>query len=100
MTFFGRKLFIVIFINLLNKFFSVVPIWDFYKSSINLLSTDSSHTYTINGFNCQINKKIENNNDEINYKKYLIVNGNNKGEIDFEDATYLYSTVFGASNVV
>ena len=100
MTFFGRRLFIVIFINLLNKFFSVVPIWDFNESSINLLSTDSSHTYSINGFNCQITKKIENNNDEINYKKYLIVGGNDKGEIDFEDATYFYSTVFGASNVV
>ena len=100
MTFSGRKLFIIIFISLLKKFFSVVPIWDFYKSTIDLLSSDLSHEYSRDGFNCQILKKIEKNNGEIIYKKYLIFDGNNKGEVDFEDATYFSSTVFGANNVI
>ena len=100
MTLSERKIFIVIFINLLNKIFSVVPIWDFYKSSIDLLSSDSSHPYSINGFNCQISKKIEKNSGEITYKKYLNFGGNDKGEVDFEDATYFSSTVFGVNNVI
>ena len=43
--------YIFFFINLLNSIFSVVPNWDFYNSAIDLLSSSSSYSFTIDGDN-------------------------------------------------
>lgn len=61
----------LIFVNLLYSIFTVVPVWDFNKSSIDLLSSSSSHTFTVDGENCQIEKKIiKNENGSISFEKY------------------------------
>ena len=92
-----------LFLNLLKLYFSVVPIWKFENSAIDLLSSSPTltHTYTTNGFNCQIEKTITKNTDNsISYKKYLKYNGyKNPREIPFEDATYFASNFFSYNNI-
>ena len=92
--------YIFLFINLLNSIFSVVPNWDFYNSAIDLLSSSSSYSFTIDGDNCQIEKIISKENDgSISYKKYLSYEGNTIQK-DYEKATYYSTTVFGVSKLV
>ena len=91
--------FLFLIINLLNEIFSIVPVWNFYNSAVDLLSSSSQYISYVNGDNCQIKKIIQKNNDIITYQKYLIYNSNEE-EKDFENANVITSTVFGSTNLV
>ena len=85
--------------NLLNSIFSVVPVWNFENSVIDLFSS-SSNSFTVNGENCRIEKKVQKNEDgSISYEKYLYYDSYNVKK-EYEDASYYSSTVFGVSNLV
>ena len=49
---------IFLFFNLLNSIFSVVPVWNFENSVIDLFSS-SSNSFTVNGENCRIEKRFK-----------------------------------------
>ena len=92
--------YIFLFINLINSIYSVVPIWNFTNSVVDLLYSQTQHEFTTNGKNCYIQKIINKNSDNsISYKKYLYYNGNNKVEVNYEDVSY-YQNVLGVSNLV
>ena len=94
------KAFFFIFIVSKNIIYSVVPIWDFYNSSIDLLSSDTSHKFNVNGENCYLEKEIKrDSNNIISYKKYLIYN-NNKKEVEYENISYYYQNILGATNLI
>ena len=95
------KAFFFIFIVSKNIIYSVVPIWDFYNSSIDLLSSDTSHKFNVNGENCYLEKEIKrDSNNIISYKKYLIYINNNKKEVEYENISYYYQNILGAPNLI
>ena len=93
------KLFIL-FISLKNVIYSVVPLWDFYNSSVDLLSSNNPHTFTVNGENCYLQKEITRDaNNIISYKKYLYYDNTNI-EVDYENISYYYQNILGAQNLI
>ena len=91
-----HKMIFFIFINLFFKSFPILPLWNFKKSSINLLENDNKFSYTI--FNSYDNYEIElrkeiNKNDisgEIIHENKLYIKGKSKGKVEFENCNYLY----------
>jgi hypothetical protein len=73
----------------------VLPIWDFKKSSIDLLGTDNSCSYTISnrgmyGMSASLEKKIIRDNKNITHTNYLKINNADKGAVKFENIESFY----------
>ena len=73
---------------------SVIPLWDFEASTINLLSIVSSHTYIIYeetvcySYLIKLKKIILRSENGISDKNYISINGNNEFETSWEDIDY------------
>ena len=100
MRFFIKLIFL--FINLLNSIISIVPIWNFYDSAIDLLSNnDKTHEFFTYGENCKIKKIIKKDTDgSIKYEKYLYYNENQQGNVNYENGNYFDSTVFSSDKLI
>ena len=89
------KILIIIFFNLIISIFSVLPIWDFKKSSKDLLGTDNSCSYTISNrgmyaMSASLEKKITRNNENITHTNYLKIENVDKGAVKFENIESFY----------
>ena len=100
MRFFIKLIFL--FINLLNSIISIVPIWNFYDSAIDLLSNnDKTHEFFTYGENCKIKKIIKKDTDgSIKYDKYLYYNENQQGNVNYENGSYFDSNVFSSDKLI
>ena len=97
MKFFSK---ILLFINFFNSIFSVVPIWNFNNSAIDLLNSETQHEFSVNKDNWEIKKYISKEDNSIKYEKYLYYYISNKGKFDFENLDHYYTSILGASNLV
>ena len=85
----------IIILNLIISIFSVLPIWDFKKSSKDLLGTDNSCSYTISNrgmyaMSASLEKKITRSNGNITHINYLKIDNVDKGTVKFENIESFY----------
>ena len=87
---------IYIIINLLLSSFSVIPLWNLKKSSLDLLKENNNYTYTIShGFMYEmealLSKEIKRTNDgTIIHENLLYIDSYLKGRVDFENIDSFY----------
>ena len=89
------KVLIIIFFNLIISIFSVLPIWDFKKSSKDLLGNDNSCSYTISNrgmyaMSASLEKKITRSSENITHTNYLKIDNVDKGAVKFENIESFY----------
>ena len=89
-----KSFFFFIIFKLLMPSLSVIPLWDFEASTIDLLSDGSSHTYIIyeenvcNSYLIKLKKTILREGNGISDKNYISINDNFEFEISWEDIDY------------
>lgn len=86
---------LLIFFVLINIIFSIPPIWNFKKSSIDLLSTTKekiiySNSKNNNKIKVELKKQFTKDNSEIKYTNYIKVNNGNDLETNWEDIESIY----------
>ena len=91
----------IIYILLLQSILSVIPIWDFDNSSIDLLSIKNPYSYNI--YNKDINgisliKTITKSDNNINIKNEINYNSGSIKEVTFENINSTYFGEFGLSS--
>ena len=90
-----KNIFFLFICKLTNIIFCVIPLWNFEASTINLLSNENSHTYTIyTGSACASNnilleKTITKSGNSITEKNYITVSGY-KTETNWEGIESVY----------
>ena len=93
-------IFFILIIKFLKLTFSIVPLWNFNNSTIDLLSESNSYNYTIctksygsnNPMTVTLKKQISKNSDgTITEKNILSINGGYNKEIDWEDIESIYT---------
>ena len=86
----------LLILNLLITIFSVIPLWNFEASTIDLLSSSSTYTYIIytgkvcsENNNLELKKTISKNDGIISEQNYLTIN-ENQMETNWEDIESIY----------
>jgi len=91
---------VFIFTHIIFISFSIVPLWNFEKSAINLFSDKNEHEYDINddiihdNFRYILRKKIEKVNDKIAITNRLVFQYNNDNidqEVSFDEIESAYT---------
>ena len=93
----------LIITNLLFSSLSIVPLWDFQKSTIDLLSIRDPYDYDItdavihDSMRFQLNKKIQKMNGQVEIKNTLIINYNDNinDEVPFQEIESAYTDKYG-----
>ena len=93
-----KKIFLLILIvELINLSISIVPIWNFEKSSIDLFAESNEHSYDIcNRFmyflTVRLEKKFTKNEDStIKQENIIYINNTKIGEVIWEDIESFYT---------
>ena len=94
------KIFLSIFLELLNLSFSLIPIWDLKNSSVNLLPLNNYsneiliYNYSNDKLSVILTKKLARNNSEVKDTNYITITINNEIQMviktDFEDIDSSY----------
>jgi len=91
---------LLIFLTFINLSLSIVPLWHFEKSAINLFTNDPFYIDYItdetihDNFNYKLQKIITKNNDEIIISNFVIFNYNNDNKnisVPFEEIESAYT---------
>ena len=97
------KAFIVLFIlvELINLSFTLVPLWNLEKSSIDLLDSDNSKEYivysnTVSNFHVELKKEIKKDDSGISDQNYISVFQNGFEPTDWEDIESIYHLDIGS----
>lgn len=80
---------LLIFLRIFSSTISEIPLWNFNKAAINLLSNSNTHTYTIfdrsmNNMNLRLEKKIYKQDNGITQKNYLYIDNKLLNDIDID----------------
>ena len=87
------RLFYLIYFNFIIKIYSIIPEWNIEKTSVNLLSSGNAINITIledtkDSMYINFYKAFLKINEQIVYKKYLLIKVSNNiiyhGEVNFE----------------
>ena len=86
----------ILFLYFLKIVTSVIPVWDFNNSSIELLLPFSYKIY--DNDNILLKKVIKRINNNIEIKNYLTISGNSDEEVNFENINSTFNEKYGASS--
>ena len=89
---------IFILFEIINITFEMVPFWNFQSSAINLLQNSSEYSYdivsrTLHSVHFRLNKRFYNDNGIIRQQNKLFLDGDDYGEVDFEDIESTYKNI-------
>ena len=92
----AKYIFIFIFLILLQTNFSVVPLWNFKKTAIDLLELSNSYIYTItdrsmNNMTIRLEKIISKEDNMITHKNILYIDEEKVGQVNWEDIDSFYN---------
>jgi hypothetical protein len=91
-----KKMFIIILIlELINIIFSIVPIWKFENSAVDLLRDSKEYSYNICDrfmykLSLKLQKTFTKNDDKISQKNTLYIDDNKIGDVPWEDIESFY----------
>ena len=92
----GKYIFLFIFLILLQTNFSVVPLWNFKNTAIDLLELSNPYIYTItdrsmNDMRIKLEKIISKEDNMITHKNILYIDEEKVGKVDWEDIDSFYN---------
>ena len=92
----GKYIFLFIFLILLQTNFSVVPLWNFKNTTIDLLELSNPYIYTItdrsmNDMRIKLEKIISKEDNMIIHENILYIDEEKVGKVDWEDIDSFYN---------
>ena len=92
----GKYIFLFIFLILLQTNFSVVPLWNFKNTAIDLLELSNPYIYTMtdrsmNDMRIKLEKIISKEDNMITHKNILYIDEEKIGQVNWEDIDSFYN---------